>query len=185
MTATNIVTGGGNGSPPETTSGSLLDNLRKAAAKQAEEKQEDFAVGGDFGKQLWIRYAPIDEGPMDRFISRRAALRENPDLPIPITGLNMDLMAQACICVLGADENGQNKQVLKDEQGVVKLEHRLIELLGMVPPDTAGKLDSHEAIMLLFGGNAMAVVSHGDELTDWLNDPKSRVDPQQSSGTSG
>lgn len=162
--------------PPDATDtgnghvgGSLLDDLRSAAQAQAEEHFAEFPVGGEFKKQLWIRYKPMDPGPMNRFISRRAAMKENPKADIPVTEMNMDLMAQSCVCVLGADVNGENREVLEDGHGPVKLEHRLLVVLGMVPAEPM--TDSHEAIMLLFGRNAMAIVDHGDDVVKWMTDP--------------
>lgn len=181
MTGPEITVGGGApGAPAASNAGnghvgeSLLDSLREAAKAQAADHFEDFPVGGEFKKQLWIRYRPMDEGPMNRFIARRSAIKDNPELTkeFPITELNMDLMAQSCVCVLGADPNGENREELRDQYGVVRLEHRLLELLNMVPPDLQeGQATSHEVIMMLFGRNAMAVVDHGDDVVKWMQDP--------------
>lgn len=169
----------GNGS----AEGSILSQLRVAAAAQQEEHIMDFMVGGEFRKQLWIRYKPLDPGPMDRFISRRAQVRElqekNPKADFPITELNMDLMAQACVAVLGADADGGNKEVLEDNLGLVRLEKRLAILLGMpVPPEA--ELTSREVILMIFGGNGMAIIDHGDSIVTWMSDPASYSDPGKS-----
>lgn len=164
---------------------SLLAGLRQAAAAQQEEHYEDFKVGGEFKNRLWIRYRPLGPEQMDRFINRRAAARENPQLDIPITELNMDLMAQACLGVYGSDDKGENKFPLRDEQGAIRLEHRLVAFLGMPVPPGSELLTAREVVMMLFGQNAMAVVTHGDALVEWMQDPASYVRPGESSGVSG
>jgi hypothetical protein len=159
---------------------SLLADLKIAAQEQQEETVHDFVVGGKFGKQLWLRHKPLDEGPMNRFITQRAASRENPKLDIPITELNMDLMAQSCVAVLGADKEGtkESKFELKDEQGVIRLEHRLMQFLDLpVPPPEQGLMTSREVVSIIFGRNAMAIVNYGDELVAWMQDPANYKSP--------
>jgi hypothetical protein len=170
----------GPSSSPE-ADGSLLSRLRVAAAAQQLEHTEEFAVGGEFKKQLWIRHKPLDGPPMDRFISQRAQMREAAatGAGVPITELNLDLMAQSCVAVLGADEAGENREVLEDERGPILLEHRLAVLLGFPVPPT-GALTARDVIMMLFGNNAMAVVNYGDTLVDWMQDPAVEVDPGES-----
>jgi hypothetical protein len=164
---------------------SLLASLRAAAAAQQEDHYEDFIVGGEFKKQLWIRYKPMDEVPMNRFITRRAAARENPNLDIPITELNMDLMATACVCVVGADPNGENRVELKDSMGAIRLEHRLAVLLNLPLPEDGSQYTAREVIKMIFGQNAMAIVDHGDDVVNWMQDPAAKVRPGESSGVSG
>jgi hypothetical protein len=131
-------------------------------------------VGGEFKKQLWIRYQPLEAVAMDRYINRRSEIRQrqedNPRMGLPYTELNMDLMAQACVAVVGADENGENKFILEDDTGPMRLEHRLAIMLGMPVPGEI-ELNARDVIMLVFGGNALAVVDHGDDLLEWLRDP--------------
>lgn len=154
--------------------GSLVSQLRHSAAKQQEEHVEDFLVGGEFKKQLWIRYKPLDPGPMDRFFARRAEVMNNlaqQKGELPITELNMDLMAQACIAIVGADVNGENKEVLEDEDGPLgHLDFRVTEFLH-IPWNGIGQPTSRDVIMMLFGQNAMAIIDHGDDLASWMRDP--------------
>lgn len=164
--------------------GSLLSQLRIKAKAQQKQHTTDMVVGGEFKKQLWIRYQPLEPAAMDRYITRRAEIRErqesNPRMGLPYTELNMDLMAQACVAVVGADENGENKFVLEDDTGSMRLEHRLAVMLGMpVPGDI--ELNARDVIKLVFGGNALAIVDHGDDLLTWLRDPaKGKVDAGES-----
>lgn len=171
--------------PNGEVAGSLLSQLREAAKLQQQEHINDIVVGGEFKKQLWIRYKPLDGPPMDRFITRRAELRDkignDPRSSIPFTELNMDLMAQACVAVVGANQDGENKQALEDDLGPVRLEHRLAVLLGFPVPTAQGeKLSAREVIMLLFANNAMAIIDHGEELLGWMRDPSLKLDQGKS-----
>lgn len=160
--------------------GSLLDQLRSMAAEQEAKHTKDLLVGGFFRKQLWIRYKTLDPDDVDLFITRRSALRdrmeEDPRAKMPYTELNMDLMSRACVAVVGANSKGEDKEPLEDEFGKVKLEHRLMEILGMPVPPT-GQLTAREVIIRLFGGNAMAVMDHSDELIGWMRDPAAQAQP--------
>jgi hypothetical protein len=164
----------------------VLGNLRTRAKLQQEEHTEEFSVGGEFGDKLKIKYKVLDQAPMDRFLAaRQNQTSKNPQL----TALAMTFMAQACLCVTGYDDEG-NSLVLKDEHGVIRLEHRLAVLLDIVPPNPnpeapAGELTAHEVIILLFGRNAMSIVSHGDDLMEWMQDPAKKVDVGKSSGANG
>jgi hypothetical protein len=160
--------------PNGEVAGSLLSELRKAAKEQQEIHHIDMPVGGKFGKRLQIRYQPLEPGAMDRYITRRGEIRDrqeaDPRLGIPFTELNMDLMAQACAAMIGADEKGENKIVLKDETGTLRLDHRLADMLELPVPGGI-QATAHDVIMLLFGNNALAIVDHGDDLLAWLRDP--------------
>lgn len=162
--------------------GSLISNLRAAAKAQQEIHITDIPVGGEFGKRLQIRYHPMEPGAMDRYITRRAEIRQlqeaDPRVGIPFTELNMDLMAQACLAIVGADEKGESKIVLEDDTGTVKLEERLARLLSLPIPE--GGLNAREVIMMIFGGNALAIIDHGDDLLSWLRDPKEQPDVGES-----
>jgi hypothetical protein len=195
MSPLNVTTGEGAASPPppaQPTSavsqplppangsgvpGSLLASLRAAAAAQTAEHTEDFCVGGEFGKQLWLRVKPLDPGPMDNFINRRSRIREkqeaDPRMNMPYTEMNMDLLAQSCVCVVGADVNGENREELSDSLGPVRLEHRLAVLLELPLPEEQ-KLNSHEVIMMIFGGNAFRIVDVGDDVFTWMRDPSKK-----------
>jgi hypothetical protein len=163
--------------------GSLLSRLRHAAAEQSKEHVKDFMVGGEFRKELWIRYKPLDSGPMDRFLGQRSKMRDlaesDKKSSLPLTELNMDLMAHACVAVVGADVNGENKEILEDDFGPVKLEHRLAELLGFPIPGEK-MLTAREVIMLVFGNNAVAIIDHGDEVLAWMHDPVEGIQPGES-----
>lgn len=165
---------------------SILGNLRNLAALQQEAHTQEIKVGGEFGDLLKIEYKVLDQGPLDNFIARRQAQEGKPKM----TALTMQFMAQACLCVKGYDETGEHSIVLSDDEGVMRLEHRLAVFLNIVPPNPnpavkAQPLSASEVIMLLFGRNAMSIVSHGDELMTWMQDPSKKPDVGKSSGLTG
>lgn len=163
---------------------SVLGNLKAAAKAQQEEHTEEFAVGGEFGEMLKIKYKVAEPNSMDRFVAARAKMGDNPQM----TELTCRFMAQNCICLTGY--GGGGSWVLEDEQGIVRLEHRLAALLEIVPPNpnpVAGpyQLTAQEVILLLFGGNALAVITHGDELMTWMQNPSRQPDVGKSLGRTG
>jgi hypothetical protein len=167
--------------------GSLISNLRKSAKAQQKVHITDMPVGGEFGKRLQIRYQPLEPGAMDRYIARRAEIREvyeaDNSSGLPFTEFNMDLMAQACVAVVGADESGENKIVLNDGLGVLRLEQRLAEFLELPIPEHG--LTARDVILMIFGGNALAIVDHGDDLLGWLRDPTEQPNVGESSAPTG
>jgi hypothetical protein len=174
--------GNGNGAA---NMASVLGQLKARAALQQQVHTHEMSVGGEFGDTLKIKYKVLEEGGVDTFIAKRQAM----DTP-QMTSLTMTFMAQACICLIGYDETGEHSWVLEDNQGPVRLEHRLLELLEMVPPNPNPQappaiLTAPEVIMIMFGKNAMSIVQHGDELMTWMGDPSKKQDVGKSSGATG
>jgi len=167
--------------------GSLISNLRKSAKAQQKVHRVDMPVGGEFGKRLLIRYQTMEPAAMDRYMTRRGEIRAaqeaDPSLSIPFTELNMDLMAQTCIAVVGADSDGDNKIILSDSMGGLRLEQRLVEFLDLPVPEAG--MTARDVIMILFGGNALAIIDHGDDLLAWLRDPTEQPDVGESSAPIG
>jgi hypothetical protein len=170
-----IVTGGSLDAPkpePEGSTdaapGSLISRIRKAAARQQQETIKDFAVGGAFGEWLMIRYKPLAPEVMDQFL-----LQQKEDTPA--IQLNMDMMARACIAVVGHDPNTGEKEILQDELGPVLLEHRLAVALAL-PIPTGAKLTAREVISMLFGQNGIAIGAHGDQVSEWMKNPQGEDD---------
>jgi hypothetical protein len=161
--------------------GSLISKLRGAAKAQQETHYKDLKVGGEFRDNLWIRYQTLGDAQMDRFINRRAQLRQiqelDPKKDLPFTELNMDLMAHACSAVVGKSDG--EEVILEDSDGPLRLEHRLAVFLELPVPGEF-TLPARDVITLIFGGNALAIIDHGDDLMEWLRDPVE----QQSAGES-
>lgn len=155
--------------------GSIVARLRAQAKAQQRSKQKDILVGGEF-KNLYIRYRPLGTAQMDKFVAARQGVRVQ---DISATAVTMDMMARACLCLVG--KYGDEEEVLEDEDGTVKLEHRLAVLLDMPRPEGV-KMTSHEVIDTLFGHNGTAITAHGDQLATWMQDPTEEEEAEPSVG---
>lgn len=162
---------------PVAPAGSIISELRERAKKQQGKRVKAFAVGGDFGDALQIRYTPLPPNLLDDFIAGQTEVSQERAIE-----LNMDMMARSCVDVIGVDEESKDVTILSDERGPVKLEHRLIKLLDMPIPEGA-ILTSREVISLIFGNNGLAIGEHGDEVVKWMRKPG--VAEGNSSETSG
>lgn len=151
--------------PPTPTPGSIVARLRAAARAQQETRTTELPVGGEFGTRLWVKYGVLAPAEMDRFVATRQGLRVQ---DISATSATMDMMARACICLIGRYE-GEEEQ-LTDDQGVIRLEDRLARLLELRSPDEP-VLTAHEVITRLFGRNGAAITEHGDKLATWMTNP--------------
>jgi hypothetical protein len=150
----------------EGAAGSLLAQLQRAAAAQQEEQTLDVPVGGAFAGLLSIRYRPLGPEQMDRYVAKRARIIDKGGelADISSTDSSMDLMAQACVCVLGRDEP------LELEGSPVRLDHRLAELFEIPYPE-GFQPSARDVILKLFGGNALAIDAHASSLLDWMRQP--------------
>lgn len=174
--------------PPNGSNGhspvSVLGQLKAQAKAQQQKHTLELAVGGEFGERLKIKYKVLEQGPLDRFIAARQA-QDKPQM----TSLSMSFMSQACINLVGYSADDQ-PWILEDDQGAVRLEHRLAELLEIVPPNPnpeapPATLTAHEVILLLFGQNSLAIVTHADNLMEWMQDPSRKPEVGKSSTQTG
>src|SRR5262245_54646439 len=154
--------------PPTPTPGSIVARLRERARAQQESKTTDIAVGGEVGDRLWIRYRVLAPAEMDKFVASRQGVKVQ---DISATAATMDMMARACVCLIGRFEG--EEETLVDDQGEVRLEDRLASLLDLRTP-AEPRLTSHEVINRLFGRNGVAITTHGDRLANWMTDPTER-----------
>lgn len=149
-------------SPP----GSIVAKLREQAAKQQKQRIKAFPVGGDFGDWLQIRYSPLAPELLDDFLANQTEVSQQRAIE-----LNMDMMARACIVVIGVDQETKDVTVLTDEAGPIKLEHRLINLIMPEAIPEGAILTAREVISLLFGNNGLAIGEHGDNVASWMRNP--------------
>jgi hypothetical protein len=147
------------------TPGSIVAKLRERAKAQQEARTTEIPVGGEFGDRLFIKYGVLKPDEMDRFVSARAGTKIQ---DISATSATMDMMARACICLVG--RYGDEEEELADENGVIRLEDRLARLLDLRGP-AEPVLSSYEVISRLFGRNGAAITDHGDKLATWMTDP--------------
>lgn len=156
---------------PVPTPGSIVARLREAARAQQETRTTELAVGGEFGDRLFIRYGVLAPHEMDRFVATRQGIRVQ---DLSATSVTMDMMARACICLVGRVEGEEEE--LADDQGVIRLEDRLARLLDLRSTDEP-VLSSHEVITRLFGRNGAAITDHGDKLATWMTNPANEEVP--------
>jgi len=155
---------------PPVAHGSIVARLRANAKAQQQAKHVDIAVGGEFEDRLWIRYRPLPPAAMDRFVAARAGLELK---DVSATSATMDMMAQACECVIGKD--GDDEEVLEDDNGPVLLEDRLARLLDLRSPSEP-VLSSYDVITRLFGSNGAMIAGHGDQLATWMTNPTTSIE---------
>jgi hypothetical protein len=153
----------------EPTPGSIVARLRAQGQAQLRAKTTEVPVGGEF-TGLYIRYKVLAPGEMDKFVAARMGAKAQ---DISATAATMDMMARACVCLVG--RYGDEEEVLADDDGPVRLEDRLAYLLDMRSP-TEPRLTSHDVIERLFGHNGAMIAMHGDVLATWMQDPGSQED---------
>jgi len=153
--------------------GSVLAQLRAAAAVQRQARVLELVVGGAFGEHLVIRYRVLERREWDKYAvlltPSAAAVRagaEGGDLP-PMSVLNARMMAAACVTVLWRD--GPDDELVDLE---VRLDGRLAKLLGHPLPegvsyDDVGVLEVVEGLF----ATPLAVTAHAGELVQWMSDP--------------
>lgn len=147
--------------PPD----SMISKLRRRATAQQKALIKAFPVGGEFGDWLQIRYTPLPPDQLDDFIVRQDEASQERAIQ-----LNMDMMARSCVEVIGFDPSTKTVEVLQDDRGPVKLEHRLAVLLDL-PVSSGAILTAREVITILFGRNGLAIGQHGDEVVGWMRKP--------------
>lgn len=150
--------------------GSLLSRLRSRAAELQRERVCDLDVPGWRG-ELVLRFRPLSVAQLDRFVQAQAK-RKTSDVSEGI-----ESMVSMCIGVFARD--GGRLVALSDEDGPVRIEHRLGVLLDMpVPPDAT--LTSREVVSFLFGGNAFALGEFIERLAQFMQDPDADETPGKS-----
>lgn len=163
----------GSESPPvepgaDAARGSLLDRLRRQTERQQAERTLDVEIGGEFDPPLVARYGVLPVHELERF-------GEMADEHASRVEFALDVMARSNTAVLAYDDEGHLVE-LADERGAVTFGHRLAVLLGMPIPPGEDNMQPHEVIRLLFGGNGIALSTHGGRLLQWMQDPGA-IDP--------
>ena len=151
----------------EGAAGSLLAQLQRAAAAQQEEQFFEAPVGGAFAGLLFVRYRPLGPEQMDRYVAKRARIIDKGGelADISSTDSSMDLMAQACVCLL--DREGEE---LDYDGRRVRLDAGLAALLEIPYPE-GYEPTARDVILRLFGNNALAIDAHASALLDWMRQP--------------
>ena len=149
--------------------GSLLDRLRSRAA-DSRARTLDIDVPGRWRGELVLRFKPLGVGQLERFVEGRRAGTSG-------TSESIEVMATCCVGVYGRD--GARLEPLSDEDGPVRMEHRLGVLLGMAAPYGA-TLTTREVVVWLFEDNAFALGAVVDRLVEWAADPEASEPPGES-----
>jgi hypothetical protein len=149
--------------------GSLIARLRARAQETQRARTLDLPVPG-WGGELVLRFQPLDIAALEHLLSHRGA-------EATTSGINetVDAMVRACVAVLATDEG--ELVTLEDEAGPIRLENRLVVLLGL---DADHVLTAREVVLRLFGGNAFALADYVDKLVTWMNDPDAYPTPGES-----
>lgn len=142
--------------------GSLIDRLRQHAKDTQRDRLHDRAVPGWQG-DLILRFRPMGIGQLERYVESRNRTNAKAQIAEGIDALT--------ICCVGVYARDRDTLVqLADEDGPIRIEHRLAVLLGWpTPPD--GKYTGREVALKLFGGNAFALGEYVDALITWMRDP--------------
>jgi hypothetical protein len=153
--------------PDDAAPGSVLAQLRAAAAAQRAARTLELPVGGAFGTNLVIRYRVLERREWDKYavlLTPAASAGGSGDLP-PMSVLNARMMAAACETVLWVE--GDERHDLE-----VRLDGRLAEMLGhpLAPGMSYDDLGVLEVVEGLFP-SPMAVTAHAGELVRWMQDP--------------
>jgi hypothetical protein len=150
--------------------GSLLARLRDHAREAQKGKTYDLPVPG-FQGELVLRFAPLDIATVERLAAKASSTSSG-------VSETLDAMVRACVGVYGREADG-HLEPLEDEQGPVRIEHRLAVILGMTEPGS-DTLTAREVVLRLFGGNAFALSAYVEKLSEWMTDPDASERPGES-----
>lgn len=158
--------------------GSVLAQLRAAAAVQRQTRTLALAVGGAL-ERLVIRYRVLERREWDKYavlLTPSAVSGGTGDLP-PMSVLNARMMAAACETVLWVDDAGDvdvrvDGRLVKARDLEVRLDGRLAKLLGhpLVEGMSYDDLGVLEVVEGLFA-SPMAITAHAGELVQWMQNP--------------
>lgn len=150
--------GGSSTGTDDAAPGSVLGQLRAAAARQREEQLLELPVGGAFGRHLVIVYGVLPPDELQRYTQIAQRTGE--------VALAIDMAVASCKRVLWR-ENG-------DTDLNVGLDARLWALLEWPLPEgvaDVSELTASEVVYGLFGNNGLAMGAHLERLSTWMQDP--------------
>lgn len=148
---------------PDAAPGSLHDRLIAAGKQHAEQRIKLDVEAGPYAGLVRIEYRPL---PWDLFERIAAKLSTANDV-----GLNLDVMAQCCVCVIGVHADGL-EEVLDDGNGPMRLDDSLARYMQMQCAQGPIRPTARDVVKELFGGNGMAIGAHATELLEWMRAPE-------------
>jgi hypothetical protein len=161
----------GDDAPPS----SLIARLRKQAAQQQRERHIDLEIGGTFDPPLVARYGVMPVHELERYSELATDPRSS------TTEVGIDIMARTNRALFARD--GERLVELRDELGAITYGHRLAVLLELPIPPGEDNMAPRDVIVGLFGGNGLALSTHGGRLLSWMQNPtEGETTPGEASG---
>ena len=146
---------------------SLLERLREDRRALASAESTTIEIPGYDG-ELVCRYRLMEASELEKIARKAAKLpRERRNLAV-----TMDSLSASCIEFETVDHrNGGAAGTLAENGGdPIRYDDRLAEALGYTAKS------AREAVLGLFGGNEIAVLTHGAQLARWWSDASEDVD---------
>jgi hypothetical protein len=154
---------------------SLIARLRKQAAEQRAERHIDLEIGGTFEPPLVARYGVMPVHELERYSELATDPRSS------TTEVGIDIMARTNVALFARDDDRLVE--LRDELGTITYGHRLAQLLELPIPPGEDDVSPRDVIVGLFGGNGLAISTHGGQLLSWMQNPgKGEATPGEASG---
>ena len=146
---------------------SLLERLREDRLALASAESTTIEIPGYDG-ELVCRYRLMEASQLEKIARRAAKLpRERRNLAV-----TMDSLSAACIEFETVDHRngGAIGTLAENGDDPIRYDDRLAEALGYTAKS------AREAVLGLFGGNEIAVLTHGAQLARWWSDASEDVD---------
>ena len=146
---------------------SLLERLREDRLALASAESTTIEIPGYDG-ELVCRYRLMEASQLEKIARRAAKLpRERRNLAV-----TMDSLSAACIEFETIDHRngGDAGKLAENGDDPIRYDDRLAEALGYTAKS------AREAVLGLFGGNEIAVLTHGAQLARWWSDASEDVD---------
>ena len=121
-------------------------------------------MGGEF-QSLHIRYRPLNESDMDKFVAARQGVKV---ADISATSATMDMMARACVEVVGKFDG--ERRCWGTTTGRCAWRTAWPACWTCAAPVSRCS-PATRAIARLFGHNGVMLTMHGDQPADWTQDP--------------
>jgi hypothetical protein len=141
---------------------SVVENLRRIAARKRQAAEKSFELPGWEGV-LRATFGVVGLDEMDRL----AAEGEESLTRQPITR-SIQMLARACKSIEAKDTATGKWQVLEDDMGPVGFDDRLARVLEFPRPDPAFKYQTRDIFIGLFDGSGLAISRYAGDVGRWM-----------------